>query len=100
MKRTWDTTDDFAETLVQQICGFGARLPESHAAKLWPYWCMYPLDKASPTRPLRFIALCFNTSPWGFIPASQLVQTLNRHISLKQQTERRRETVTVEQNVG
>jgi len=71
-------TDDFAERLYQQICGFGGYgFPESHAASfaLLVYvsaWikCHYPAA---------FYCALLNSQPMGFYSASQLVQDARRH---------------------
>ncbi|MDI9246880.1 error-prone DNA polymerase [Marinobacter sp. CHS3-4] len=71
-------SEDFAERLYQQICGFGGYgFPESHAASfaLLVYvsaWikCHYPAA---------FYCALLNSQPMGFYSPSQLVQDARRH---------------------
>lgn len=69
---------EFAETLFQQICGFGEYgFPESHSASFavlayCSAWLKYYYPEA-------FYTALLNSLPMGFYSASQLIQDAQRH---------------------
>jgi error-prone DNA polymerase len=71
-------TDDFAEHLYQQICGFGGYgLPESQAASF--ALLVYVSAWIKRHYPAAFYCALLNSQPMGFYSASQLVQDACRH---------------------
>lgn len=71
-------TKDFAESIFQQIHGFGEYgFPESHAASF--ALLVYASSWLKCHEPEAFLAAMLNSMPLGFYSASQLIQDAQRH---------------------
>ncbi|KAA1173768.1 error-prone DNA polymerase [Marinobacter salinexigens] len=71
-------SDDFAERLYHQICGFGGYgFPESHAASF--ALLVYVSSWIKRHHPEAFYCALLNSQPMGFYSPSQLVQDAKRH---------------------
>ncbi|MEQ1776489.1 MAG: error-prone DNA polymerase, partial [Burkholderiales bacterium] len=71
-------TQQFAEQIYQQICGFGEYgFPESHSASF--ALLAYVSSWLKHYEPAAFLAAMLNSQPMGFYSASQLVQDAQRH---------------------
>ena len=71
-------TKDFAESIFEQIKGFGEYgFPESHAASF--ALLVYASSWLKCHEPEAFLAAMLNSQPMGFYSPSQLVQDAQRH---------------------
>lgn len=71
-------SEDFAERLYQQICGFGGYgFPESHAASF--ALLVYVSAWIKRHYPSAFYCALLNSQPMGFYSPSQLIQDARRH---------------------
>jgi len=71
-------SEDFAERLYKQICGFGGYgFPESHAASF--ALLVYVSAWLKRHHPAAFYCALLNSQPMGFYSPSQLVQDAKRH---------------------
>ena len=71
-------TQQFAEQIYQQICGFGEYgFPESHSASF--ALLAYVSSWLKHYEPAAFLAALLNSQPMGFYSASQLTQDAQRH---------------------
>ncbi|HYC45939.1 MAG TPA: error-prone DNA polymerase [Burkholderiales bacterium] len=71
-------TEEFAERVFQQICGFGEYgFPESHSASF--ALLAYVSAWIKHYEPAAFLAALLNSQPMGFYPPSVLVQDAQRH---------------------
>ena len=71
-------TQQFAEQIYQQICGFGEYgFPESHSASF--ALLAYVSSWLKHYEPAAFLAAMLNSQPLGFYSASQLTQDAQRH---------------------
>lgn len=71
-------SEDFAERLYQQICGFGGYgFPESHSASF--ALLVYVSAWLKRHHPAAFYCGLLNSQPMGFYSPSQLIQDARRH---------------------